>query len=384
MSRNALHDRARAVFLGVALGDALGATTEFMTPREIQARYRVHCKIRGGGWLGLKGGNVTDDTEMSLAIARALVDAGRWDLPGIADNLLAWMRGKPIDIGATVRRGISSYLRDGTLEMPYSDGAAGNGAAMRMAPVALFCLGDDRLLWRYAQEQARLTHNHPLSDAACICLGRMVQAALLGADRFQLHAITRELVAEHPNFRFNDYKGQASGYVVETLQTVFHYFFSTASFEECLVGVVNQGGDADTTGAIAGMLAGAFYGDQGLPKQWLKKLNKEVRCEVEQLARELVDLSPAGKRLAERPEERDNVMPERDKLSIAEVATSMRTTQLNVLMHIKNGLLEGEEIDGTWYVGAGSLANCLRDTERINGSVCAVKHHCGGCAGSGG
>jgi ADP-ribosyl-[dinitrogen reductase] hydrolase len=68
--------RARAAFLGLAVGDALGATTEFMTPGEIRAKYGVHRKIRGGGWLHLKAGQVTDDTEMSLCIARALTAAG--------------------------------------------------------------------------------------------------------------------------------------------------------------------------------------------------------------------------------------------------------------------------------------------------------------------
>ena len=292
MLRDELDSKAKAVFLGVALGDALGATTEFMTPGEVKAKYKVHRKIRGGGWLGLKAGHVTDDTEMSLAVAHALIDAGQWDLKGIADNFLDWMRSKPIDIGSTVRKGIRTYMSQGTLEMPLNDWDAGNGAAMRMAPVALFTLGDDKLLRRCSLEQARLTHNHPLSDAACITLGRMTQAAMLGADRFQLHAMARELIAEHPNFKFNNYKGHASGYIVETLQTVFHYFFATSSFEDCLVGVVNQGGDADTTGAIAGMLAGAFYGFDALPKAWLKKLNKEVRIEIEQVTERLVDICP--------------------------------------------------------------------------------------------
>ncbi|HEY7745934.1 MAG TPA: ADP-ribosylglycohydrolase family protein, partial [Desulfuromonadales bacterium] len=137
-----------------------------------------------------------------------------------------------------------------------------------------------------------LTHHHPLSDAACVTAGRMVQQALLGADRFALHALTRELVAAHPNFRFNTYKGNATAYVVDTLQTVFHHLFTTADFEECLVGVVNQGGDADTTGAIAGMIAGGFYGLESIPEGWLKKLDPQVRREAEALAIELVRLSP--------------------------------------------------------------------------------------------
>ncbi len=289
-----LLQRSRASFLGLALGDALGATTEFMTPAEIRAQYKVHNKMRGGGWLGVKPGQVTDDTEMSLAIAQAIDTASGWNLPGIAENFLSWMRNKPIDIGSTVRKGIVSYRRKGTLEMPLNDWDAGNGALMRMAPVVIFTLGDEQLFRRCSLEQAHLTHNHPLSDVACLCVGAMVQAALQGADRFTLHAMARELVAEFPNFQFAKYRGQASGYVVDTVQTVFHYFFTTGSFEECLTGVVNQGGDADTTGAIAGMLAGAFYGPEQLPARWLRKLDRKVQAEIEELVPRLLSLSPQG------------------------------------------------------------------------------------------
>jgi ADP-ribosyl-[dinitrogen reductase] hydrolase len=284
--------RARAAFLGLAIGDALGATTEFMTPSEIRGKYGVHRKIRGGGWLHLKPGQVTDDTEMSLCIARALMVAGGWDLEGIARQFAAWLKSNPRDVGATCRRGIRDFMVKGQLETPYNDWDAGNGAVMRMVPVALFSLGDEEMLVRCAVSQARLTHHHPLSDAASVTVGRMVQQALLGADRFALHALTRELVAVHPNFRFNNYKGNATAYVVDTLQTVFHYLFTTANFEECLTDVVNQGGDADTTGAIAGMIAGAFYGLEAIPTAWLKKLDPQVRQEVESQALALVRLSP--------------------------------------------------------------------------------------------
>jgi len=289
-----IFERARAAYLGLAIGDALGATTEFMTPGEVKAQYKVHRQIVGGGWLYLPAGQVTDDTEMSLALGAAVLGSGAWSREAIAEAFLAWMKGKPIDIGATCRRGIRDYMLSGRIEVPYNEWDAGNGAAMRMAPVALYTLGDDRLLERYAVEQAHLTHNHPLSDAASISIGRMVQLAIFGCDRFALHSVTRDLVAEHGNFRFNNYKGQAGSYVVDTLQTVFHYLFSTADFEECLVGVVNQGGDADTTGAIAGMIAGAFYGLEAIPKRWLKKLNRTVRDQVEDQAERLVRLSPWG------------------------------------------------------------------------------------------
>ncbi len=292
ISRTDIEQRALAAFLGMALGDALGATTEFMTPGEIRAKHKVHRKIVGGGWLGLKAGEVTDDTQMALCIARAALRCGGWNLTAVAEELAAWLKSNPPDVGATCLRGIRGYIVSGRLEVPFNEWDAGNGAVMRMAPVALLTLGDEAMLERCALAQARLTHNHPLSDAACLCVGRMVQQAILGADRFALHALTRELTAKHPSFRFNAYRGNATAYVVDTLQTVFNYLFTTGDFEECLVGVVNQGGDADTTGAIAGMIAGAFYGLDALPARWVRRLSPAVRNDAEQAALGLVRMSP--------------------------------------------------------------------------------------------
>ncbi len=295
IKRDEILDRAQAAFLGLALGDALGATTEFLLPGEIRYRHKVHNKIIGGGWLNLKAGQVTDDTQMSLCIARAIDETGSWDRVRIMELFAEWLKGRPVDVGSTCRRSISRYIIKGEIGKEYSDQDAGNGAAMRMAPVALFALGDEELLRAQAVDQARLTHNNKLSDAACITIGRLVQQAILGADRPSLHSLVRELYSECPKFQCRRYRGGASAYVVETMQTVFHYFFGTANFEECLVGVVNQGGDADTTGAIAGMIAGAFYGLDSLPKKWHKKLDPEVRKEIEVLAERLVDMSPLGR-----------------------------------------------------------------------------------------
>ena len=286
--------RAEGAFVGLAVGDALGATTEFMTPGEIRAKFGVHRKIVGGGWLHLKPGKVTDDTELCLCIARAVAAAGRWDLAAIADRFAAWLRGKPADVGATCRKGIRDYMLTGRLERPYNDWDAGNGAVMRVTPVALATLGDSGMLARCALEQARITHHHPLSDAACVAVGRMVQEAVLSPSRDSLKAVAGELAARHPEFAFNRYDGEASGYVVHTVRTVFHHLFSTESFEECLVAVVNQGGDADTTGSIAGAVAGAYYGPESIPSRWLAKLDGAVREETRELARRLVLLSPCA------------------------------------------------------------------------------------------
>jgi ADP-ribosyl-[dinitrogen reductase] hydrolase len=296
-----VRDRARAAFLGLALGDALGATVEFMTAGEIRAVHGVHRELVGGGWLHLRPGAVTDDTELSLCLARALDAAGGWDLRRIADGFAAWLRGRPADVGSTVRKGIRRFMLEGTLAGPPHAGDAGNGAAMRMVPVALATLADRALLERRAVEQARLTHHHPLSDAACLHVGELVHLACLGRSRARLRRASEELAARVPAFRWEPYDGLATGYVVDTLRTVLHFLHSTGSFEACLVAVVNQGGDADTTGAIAGAVAGAFYGPGELPARWLRRLAPALRAELERLADRLVALSPLGRGEAPRP-----------------------------------------------------------------------------------
>jgi ADP-ribosyl-[dinitrogen reductase] hydrolase len=293
-------DRAVAAFLGAAIGDALGATTEFMTPGEIREAHGVHREIRGGGWLRLKSGAVTDDTDMALCIARAILDRGAFDLKAIADRFAAWLRGNPPDVGATCRKGIREYILKGRTEMPFNEWDAGNGALMRMTPTALFSLGDFARMEEATLAQARLTHNHPLSDAACLCAGRMVHRAIRGEGIKALRGEADALVAAHPKFDFSHYRGEASGYVVHTVQTVYHFLFGTPTFEACLVGVVNQGGDADTTGAIAGMLAGAYYGLDGIPPRWRKALDPKVRAEIEDSAARLVAMSPAMREEAAR------------------------------------------------------------------------------------
>jgi ADP-ribosyl-[dinitrogen reductase] hydrolase len=160
-----------------------------------------------------------------------------------------------------------------------------------MVPVALFTIGSDVLLQRCTIEQAHLTHNNPLSDAACICYGRLLHLAICGASKSRLRREVDDLISRFPTFRFDPYKGLATGYVVDTFQTVCHFFFRGRNFEECLVGAVNQGGDADTTGAIIGGLAGAYYGLESIPGRWLKKLDHRLVTDINKHSEQIVVLS---------------------------------------------------------------------------------------------
>jgi ADP-ribosyl-[dinitrogen reductase] hydrolase len=286
-----LLDRALGSFLGLAIGDALGATVEFMTAREIAARYQVHREIIGGGWLRLKPGRVTDDTEMALALGSALIASNGWNLRAIADAFVAWMRGGPVDIGNACRRGLSQYISSGTLGVPPAEENGGNGAAMRNLPTVLASLAGDELLVQRSLEQAHLTHHHPQSDAATVALARMTRRLLLEGGQAACNQIADRLIARQPAFGYKPWPGHTSGYIVHTVQTVFDGFFNTGSFEDCLVRVVNRGGDADTAGALAGQLAGALYGVQGIPVRWLKKLDPKVTTAIYLQTQKLLNLS---------------------------------------------------------------------------------------------
>ncbi len=296
-SRGKILARAEAAYLGLALGDALGATVEFMTPREIAHHLGVHREIGGGGWLRLAPGQVTDDTGMALALGAAiLADGGRVEPLACAKAFDAWMRGKPVDIGNTVRRNLIRFRNTGEPSAPASAHDAGNGAAMRVLPVALATLGRPEAEVRAAcRAQAHVTHHNVASDAACEFLALAVQDFLLGKSlRHVFRERMQPLVLAQPAFAFRDRprRENPSGWVVETMQAVLQALVDVGGFEPCLVDVVNRGGDADTTGAIAGMLAGALYGREALPARWLKALDAQVRESCLEQARALVGCSP--------------------------------------------------------------------------------------------
>ncbi len=277
--------RAEAAYLGLAIGDALGATVEFLTPREIAHQFAhqggVHRELVGGGWLKLKPGQVTDDTTMSLALGEAiLANAGKITPLGCARAFDLWMRRKPVDIGNTVRRNLLLFRRTGQPAAPRSEHDAGNGAAMRVLPVALATLGrSEARAIDACQAQAHVTHHNAASDAACEFIVLALRDFLAGAT---LSEVVRSRVAPLVESRLEfAYRGRArrenpSGWIVETLQAVLQALVDGEGFEASLIDVVNRGGDADTTGAILGMLAGARYGLDAIPPRWLAALDPAV------------------------------------------------------------------------------------------------------------
>ncbi len=297
-----LVSRAQGAYLGLAVGDALGATVEFMTPREIQSQYGEHKDITGGGWLKLKPGQVTDDTEMSLALGDAIVNAGGVNALSICQAFDDWLRTKPVDVGNTVRRGVVRFRTHGTPRGEVDEFDAGNGAVMRMFPVILASLGADRVtVARAAEVQAHVTHNAPLADAGMMAVAHMTQRALLNPDKAfaDMLATAHELGVRSKKYIFTKKREEnPSGFLPDTLRAVFQSFSRTDGFEAALIEVVNRGGDADTTGAILGMIAGALYGKAAIPKRWLNALDKNIHQACERQALQLLELSPI---LSEKP-----------------------------------------------------------------------------------
>jgi ADP-ribosyl-[dinitrogen reductase] hydrolase len=291
MNSSQLMDRALGAYLGFAVGDALGATVEFMTASEIAARYGNHCRIVGGGWLKLDPGQVTDDTEMSLCVGNAIIAADGWDVHGVCEGFSQWLRGVPADVGNTCRRGIRRYILDGSVTTPFNEGDAGNGACMRNLPVALATLNDPAAFRDWTLEQCHTTHNHPLSDDAALALGRMVQRLVKGGGVSDCREEAQALIATHPQFRFDRYNGLCTAYIVDTIRTVLHFYFLTDSVRTCVIETVNVGGDADTAGALAGMLSGATYGAESIPASWLRTLDANVVTAIKKQVPELLRIS---------------------------------------------------------------------------------------------
>lgn len=288
-----VHDRALGAYLGLALGDALGATVEFMSPHEIAQKYGVHREIVGGGWLELPRGAVTDDTEMALALGESILQHKRFEVGLAAKAFVAWLKRGPVDCGDTCRSGIQRYMREGTLCAEPNDAHGGNGAAMRNLPVVLATLGDLASMRAHSLAQAHITHHHPQSDAATVALGAMTEMLLFGSPIEDVKTLADALVREDDRFSYDDYRGPATGYIVDTTCTVLSAFFAASDFESALVATVNRGDDADTTGALVGMLAGARFGRAALPARWLDALDPSVKAAITRQTTALLALSPA-------------------------------------------------------------------------------------------
>ena len=298
-----LAERYAGCLVGLACGDALGGPVEFESREEIAAAYPGGLRdLVGGGWLDLAPGEVTDDTQMALALARALTpEPVGLDMDRLVAEFLAWYRSAPKDIGNTV--GASLRLLDEGV--PWEEaglrvhraagerGAAGNGSVMRCAPVALRFRRDRAGLVRASIDSARVTHADPRSTWAAVAVNQATVHLLGGGAREGVAEAAVAGVAE-PSV-VAAVRGAADreaaavpsgGYVLDTVGAAFWALLRHDGFEESVVAAVALGGDADTTGAVTGALAGAAYGLGAIPQRWRDGL--QPRAELKAIAERLL------------------------------------------------------------------------------------------------
>lgn len=296
-----LRDRYRGALLGLAAGDALGTVLEFRAP----GSFEPITGLVGGGSFGLEPGQWTDDTSMALCLAESLVACQGFDPEDQLRRYLAWYRdghlsstGVCFDIGITTRAALGRFAETGEpLAGSKDPQTAGNGSIMRLAPVALAFRRDPRAL-EFAALSSRTTHGAREAVDACRYLAALLIRALAGSSKDALlepDALTDDLapavaaVARGSFARKAPPEIQGSGYVVRSLEAALWAFARSASFEEGALLAVNLGDDADTTGAVYGQLAGAFYGAGGIPEAWRERL--ALRGAIERFADDLLDLS---------------------------------------------------------------------------------------------
>jgi ADP-ribosylglycohydrolase len=299
-----LKDRQRGTLLGLAVGDALGAAIEFRPP----GTFPEVTGFRGDGPHGLAPGEWTDDTSLALALADSISKAG-WDLNDQARRYVAWWRrGKYsvnnhcFDIGTTTAAALRRFEQSGdahTSGNP-SEHASGNGSIMRLAPVPiryanLFPNQLEELI-TYCVDSSRPTHASPQCLSACAYFGLILAGLINGVEREEvlardweplrrlvgLHAMNAEIASVAAG-SFREKKPpeiSGSGYVVKSLEASLWAFHDGKDFREAVLMAVNLGDDADTTGAVCGQLAGAYYGESGIPDGWLKGLARKDLIEA--------------------------------------------------------------------------------------------------------
>ncbi|NJN16201.1 MAG: ADP-ribosylglycohydrolase family protein [Oscillochloris sp.] len=292
--------RAQGALLGLAAGDALGTTLEF-TPALDPFKPQVTA-IVGGGPFNLPRGGWTDDTSMALCLAESLIARRDCDPHDQMQRYLRWMRqgensvtGRCFDIGNTTRAALLCFEADGNPLAGSSDPhSAGNGSLMRLVPVAI-AAADQAQAEAWAALQSRTTHGAAAAVDACRFYARLLWLALAGTPREQLldpgqgaGLDLNPVVAAVAGGSYRERKPpaiQGIGYVVAALEAALWAFAHSDSFEAGAILAVNLGQDADTTGAIYGQIAGAYYGIEGIPADWRAAVlwNEQILTLADQL-----------------------------------------------------------------------------------------------------
>lgn len=291
-------ERFRGCLLGLATGDAVGTTVEFQ-PRGSFAPVK---DMLGGGPFNLEPGQWTDDTSMALCLATSLLSVGEFDAVDQMNRYCNWYEygylsstGECFDIGNTVSQALNRYKVFGN---PFSGStnprAAGNGCLMRLAPIPMFYFPNRERVLHFSGESSRTTHGAAECVDASRLLGDILFRALSGSSKTEILLGSEPEIVVSPSIQAiakGEYRSKTinqirgTGYVVESLEAALWCFSTTETYEQAILAATNLGDDADTTAAICGQVAGAYYGESAIPSHWLRQLS--MRNEITELAARL-------------------------------------------------------------------------------------------------
>jgi ADP-ribosyl-[dinitrogen reductase] hydrolase len=300
MKQASSKDKALGAFVGLAIGDALGAPVEFKK----RGSFPVVSEMLSGGYFRLPAGAWTDDTAMALCLSDALKHNSNIDARDLLERFCRWASdgentstGISVGIGQNTLRVLGEFKRHNYLNaQPTKQRADGNGAVMRLAPVSIRHWRNPKIASEVAIKQSQITHYSTISAASCELLSLMLVYLISGNDWKAAKEVAVEEVklGEAKYLTTEAWKIRAestissTGFVLHTMEAAFWAVENSSSFEDCLVKAVNLGDDADSVGAVAGQLAGALYGVSAIPTRWLEKLYK--RNEIESSAAYLFDV----------------------------------------------------------------------------------------------
>ncbi|WP_144394197.1 ADP-ribosylglycohydrolase family protein [Pleionea sediminis] len=290
-------DKFKGALVGLACGDAVGTTVEF-SPR---GSFKPVTDLTGGGPFHLKPGQWTDDTSMALCLAESLLEKSTFDARDQMARYLNWWQwgylsstGVCFDIGNTVRDALNKFQQTGEPYCGSTDpNSAGNGSLMRLAPIVLYSFQTPDKLADLAAKSSRTTHGAAEAIESCQLLAFLIYRALSGLNKSELmktidHSFYQPKIKRlvSGDFLNKSYAGLVgSGYCVDSLEAALWCFFETNTYEEAILAAVNLGDDADTTAAITGQIAGAYYGFNQIPKHWVERLY--MASDILQISRKL-------------------------------------------------------------------------------------------------
>lgn len=291
---------------GVVVGDALGCPVEFEERWELKENPVVN--MRGYGTFHLPAGSWTDDSSMTLALLDSLGEKKSVVLPDIMNKFTAWLNhgdytpyGDTFDVGRGTAQAIYRYMRDKDVTACGGKTAHdnGNGSLMRIMPACLFCYEqekagrmDRRASIDTVHAVSSLTHAHLRSEIACglycfmaacilddegnTSLIDLLQQGMTDGWAFYTRTDTDPAELAYYSHLLDlryfaavaESEIRSTGYVVDTLEAAVWSLITTDSYASCTLKAVNLGLDTDTVAAIAGGLAGLYYGVEQIPDEW--------------------------------------------------------------------------------------------------------------------